>query len=405
MLHIPIVMATDDNYIPLVVALISLIENAAEDTFYDIYIITDNSFSKESAHAVKENLKEYAMHSSLIFKNVGNAFDHAFTNIPHITRPTYFRLLIPDLLKEDKCIYLDTDTIVMSDLQELFNISFDNCYIAGVWHPGIMMFDWEESIRKNAKIPSAEQYINAGVLVMNLGLMRKDKIVKQFLELVPQNMPSQDQDIINHVCYGKIVFLPFKYNVMTKLSDKCIGDYKGCCTEAELKEAWNEPCIIHFADRYKPWNSGSCVFMDYWWNYYRRSKLYECNLADFFDKFVMSIIYGLHRDLIFTKKLPMLFDISYKRRYVIYGAGKRAREVISFLREKKLSPEFIVVSDIVENPIDIDGMEVKSIEEVGQMLFDKSILIAVRESLHMEIINSLKGYHYRELLPVSDCAI
>ena len=35
MQHIPIVLATDNNYIPLVVVLMSLIKSADKETFYD----------------------------------------------------------------------------------------------------------------------------------------------------------------------------------------------------------------------------------------------------------------------------------------------------------------------------------------------------------------------------------
>lgn len=402
MRHIPIVMSTDNNYVPLVVALTSLVENAGKDTFYDIYILTDSAFTQESIYAVENSLSAYKSKCSLSFRNVGNIFDNVFINLQHTTSPTYFRLLIPDLLNEDKCIYLDTDTIVMTDLQELFDTSLDYCYIAGVWHPLIKR---EEKICRDAKIPSHDQYINAGVLLMNISSLRKDGMVKRFLELIPQNMPVQDQDIINHACYGKIALIPFKYNVMTKLADKCIEDYKGYYAESELREAWNSPCIIHYADVNKPWNSKNCIFIDYWWKFCKKSSIYECIASDFFSEFVNNVIYGLHNDSIFTKKLPTLYDITFKRKYVVYGAGKRAREVIAFMKQIKIIPEFIVVSEMDENPSEIEGIEVKDIVNAGQMLFDKSILIAIREKFHKEIIRNLQRYNYIELLPVSDNAI
>ena len=402
MVHIPVVLATDNNYIPLIVVLTSLAENAGNDTFYDIYILTDDSFTQTSKGCVSRCLKSYENHCSITFKNVGTIFDNALLSISHITRPTYFRLVIPDLLKEEKCIYLDTDTIVASDLKELFNISLNNNYVAGVWHPGVVLFEWENVIPRNANIPSAEQYINAGVLLMNLKQLCKDGMVKKFLELIPRNMPSQDQDIINSACYGKITFIPFKYNVITKIADRCIEDYQGSYPEAELIEAWNNPCIIHYADRTKPWNSGDCVFMDYWWKYFKKSSIYESVVNDFFNEFVTNIIYCSQRTMMFTKKMPQIFDITFKRNYVVYGAGEKAREVLSFLKQFDIVPEFIVVSDSRENPSKIEGIDVKNIEDAGQMLCDKTILIAVSEKLHKEIINRIQEYDYIELLPVSD---
>lgn len=402
MKHIPVVMATDNNYIPLVVSLTSMIENAGKNTFYDIYVLIDDSFIQESEFAVRECLSTYGTQCAMSFINVGCIFDNALISIPHITRPTYFRLAIPDLLNEDKCLYLDTDTIIMSDLQDLFSISLDNCYIAGVRHPGVEIFNWEDTIRKNAKIPSAAQYINAGVLVMNLKKMRLDGMVRRFLELICQNMPSQDQDIINRACYGKIALIPFKYNVITKLADASIEDYNGCYSEMELKEAWNNPCIIHYADRDKPWNSGVCVFIESWWRFCRKSPLFDCVVHEFFREFIADVIYHLPGDSMFTKKIPKLFDIAFERKYVIYGAGKRSRETIIFLKQWNIIPEYIIVSDAKENPSKIEDIEIKSIADVCHSLYDKSIVIAVRENLHREIIRNLQKYDYLELFPVSD---
>lgn len=402
MVHIPIVMATDNHYEPLVVSLTSLAENAEEETFYDIYILVDNAFAQDSENAVKRHLRKYARHCSLSFKNVGGIFDNALISISHITRPTYFRLAAPDLLNEDKCIYLDTDTIIMSDLKTLFDASLDDYYVAGVWHPGVVLFDQENIICKNAGIPDAGQYINAGVLVMNLKNLRRDKMVKKFLELIPQNMPAQDQDIINHACYGKIVFIPLKYNVITKLADQELENYKGSYSEEELKEAWNKPCIVHYADQYKPWNSGNCVFMEQWWRFCRKSPMYECIASDFLGELINNVLYYSHRNSFFTKNVPKLFDITFKRKYVIYGAGKRAKEVLSFLRRLGIIPEFIIVSNFEENPSEIGGIEVRDIASVRRLLRDKSVIIAVRESLHKEIIRNLQECDCMELFPLSD---
>lgn len=400
MIHIPVVLATDNNYIPLITVLTSLAENAGKDTFYDIYILTDDSFAQSSKHCVRRCLKLYENHCSISFKNVGAIFDDVQVTIPHITRPTYFRLVIPDILKEDKCIYLDTDTIVNTDLKELYDIPLNNNYIAGVWHPGVIGI--ENVICKDADIPSSDQYINAGVLLMNLKQLRRNGMVKKFLDLTSKNMRSQDQDIINNGCYGKISLIPLKYNVITKTADKSIEDYQGSYSESELKEAWNNPCIIHYADRNKPWNSKDCVFMDYWWKYFRKSPIYNCNINDFFNEFITNIIYHSHETMIFTKKMPRIFDIAYKRKYVIYGAGQKAKETVVYLRRLEVVPDYIIVSDLKDNPSDLEGIAVRDITSAGQTLYDKTILIAVRECFHREIIKELQKYDYIELLPVAD---
>lgn len=142
--------------------------------------------------------------------------------------------------------------------------------------------------------------------------------------------------------------------------------------------------------------------MEYWWRFCRKSPLYDCVIHAFFREFITDAIYHSPEDSIFTKKVPKLFDIAFERKYVIYGAGKRSIEIISFMKQRNIIPEYIMVADTKENPSEIDGIKVKDIADVCRALYDKSIVIAVRENLHKEIIKNLQKYDYLELFPVSD---
>lgn len=402
MIHIPIVMATDNNYIPLAMALTSLVCNAGKNTFYNIYILISSDFSQDSAQVIKECMGNYKTRCKLNFKDVGNIFDNVTISISHITQPTFYRLAIPDLIEEDKCIYLDTDTIIMSDLEELYNIPLGECYVAGARHFEFILSSDSDEYCMAINLPGKEQYINAGILVMNLKEMRKNQMTNTFLDLIPQNMPTQDQDIINKACYGKIAFIPFKYNVMTKLAGWNIEDYKGMYPDKDLKQAWNEPCIIHYLTSVKPWNSAGCEFMEYWWNVCKKTQIYKYIVTDFLKDMVLSAIYKSHQGMLFTKKLPAIFDITYKRNYVVYGAGKRARLFIQYMKRAGVIPQFVIVSNMKDNPLEIEGISVKVISEVSGMLYDKTIIIATSEEIHMEIIRSMHEYDYKELLPLSD---
>lgn len=402
MKRIPVAMATDDDHIPLVTALTSLAENAAQETFYDVSILTGASFRTVTADIISRHMKKYEEHCSISFLDVGDIFKNAPIRIRHITQPTYYRLILPQILDRDKCIYLDTDTIVRSDLQELFQTSLDGCYIGGVRHPGVIAYGWEDAVCRNADIPSAEGYINAGILVMDLAQMRRDGMSQKCVGLIPRDMVSQDQDIINHVFYGKMKMLPLKYNVMAKLAGLRLGEYQGCYPAEEILEAWNDPCIIHYAGPCKPWNSTDGVFMDQWWQYFQKSGICGCGPRAFFQRFITKSVYPSHTGQMFCIRLPQLFDLTYRRRYVVYGAGKRAREIIASLKGSEIYPEFIIVSQKKGNPEELDGIKVREIKEVGGTLGDKTIIIAVREAVHAEIIEGLQGYRHGQLLPLSD---
>ena len=66
------------------------------------------------------------------------------------------------------------------------------------------------------KLYSIKQYVNAGVLVLNFIQIRKENKISKFIELTKANYSSQDQDILNVACYGKILVLTPKYDAMVR---------------------------------------------------------------------------------------------------------------------------------------------------------------------------------------------
>lgn len=127
------------------------------------------------------------------------------------------RCFLGSILKEDKIIYLDVDTLVDGSLEELWNLNISNKCIAGRYE--------------------AKGYINSGVLLMNLNLIRnlkyEDKI-KNLLENCKFQFP--DQDALN------LIYKIYKTNIPKKFN--ILGN----------KEPLEEKTIIrHFAGMTKPW--------------------------------------------------------------------------------------------------------------------------------------------------------
>ena len=269
---IPVILSSDDNYAPyMYVTMYSALENAMPDTFYDFYLLVPSAFSKRNTDLIMELKEKY--NCDIHFIDMKNAFADLTMHIPHVTSPTYYRLLAGDLLPKeyDKCIYLDVDVCVCRDLASLYNIDMGSNYIAGVVAAAYYLN--QESHCKRLGLPSMEQYVNAGVLLMNLKQIRQDGMTARFVELSKNDYSSQDQDVINVACYGRILTLPVKYNVMTKY--KALFD-AGHEQRAALEEIYGaehigegvrSPVIVHYADKIKPWNDVSMKMMGYWWKY------------------------------------------------------------------------------------------------------------------------------------------
>ena len=270
MSEIPLVFACDSNYLaPTYITIFSLLLNKNSKTNYDIYILVPQGINNsiDAFNRLKNEFKNVEIQ----FIEMGNEFNDLKMKIDHISLPTYYRLCLPDLLLEyDKCIYLDSDIIVKKDLTDLFEIEMDSNYIAGVISEGIQLNKiYSRELCKSIGLPDVKQYINAGVLIMNLKSLRENKITKKWIELSKNNYPAQDQDILNLTCYGKIIVLNLKYNVMTKCN--CIKDDN--CKKSntvysfeEIVEAKKNPVIIHYADKIKPWNKKESIFAFEWWD-------------------------------------------------------------------------------------------------------------------------------------------
>ena len=261
---IPIVMAADENYaMPMCVAMNSILESKAAKTNYIFYLMIPEKFQETACAKYDELLKRYPG-TTIEYLVMGSLFADISLHIPHITTPTYYRLLISEmLLNYDKCIYLDADVLICDDLTELYNFDLGSNYIAGVKAAGYHLPDGNIKYCEKIGIPSIDQYVNAGVLLLNLRELRVNGIHSKFVELTSKHMPTQDQDIINIVCYNHIAFLPFKYNAMPKLLYEKITEQ--VFSVQEIEEARSNPVIIHYADKLKPWNGFFGPFFDRWW--------------------------------------------------------------------------------------------------------------------------------------------
>lgn len=404
MYHIPVAYATANDYEYTIVSIMSILFRAKENTFYEFYILVDNGFKYEDELIIKKYFDPYKKKCSVTFVSVGETFKRAYLNTDFIKNPTYYRLLLPQLLEEEKCIYLDSDTIVCTDLQELYDICVKDYYIAGVKAPGYIAGGKKDDYCKQAFLPDIKQYVNAGVLLMNLKQMRKDNLVKEFMRLYEFDMWGQDQDIINSACYGRIAFLPFEYNVMTKYSEWKISMYEGIFLESELKRAWNNPKIIHYADRVKPWNALRCAMGDHWWSVCRMSCMWDFFYHKMSEAFFFEAIYhtGLCKNKITGKKTYELFDLFEKEEIIIYGAGNRATQLIIYFKKHNIVPELILVSNKNLNPDELEGIEVKELGGQSKFLTGKVIIIATLEKYHTEIFDQLLKYRFKEIIPLCD---
>lgn len=264
--RIPIALASDENYaMPTAVAMTSILENAANNTFYDFYILTPADFSKQTARKMALIKASYP-HCDIHFIDMKDSFDGISMRLSHVTKPTCYRLLLGEiLLQYEKCIYLDSDIVVCTDLAELFSTDLEGYYLGG-----IKDFDFNDSSRnhderhKETGLCAKSGYINAGVLLMNLKEIRRDGMTETFLKEIEKGYLFQDQDVLNITCFNKIRHLPVKYNLMNYLFLYPNRKPYRVYPKVELDEAESDPAIIHYAAHLKPWLYYGLKHNDVW---------------------------------------------------------------------------------------------------------------------------------------------
>jgi len=235
-------------------------------TIFILYLDTtkDNQKNVIQLQTDLENLRKIKSFDDNII-----LFDHQrVTNFPikvndHVSLATYIRLFITQYLPDnvDKIIYLDSDLIIRTSLHVLWEKDLKDNYLAAVSQG---RKNPEQFYRHyyNFKGFTRDKFIifNAGVLVINLKLWRKDKLLDKFIPFIKDNhkhLRFHDQDVLNCLCMDKWLKLNWKWNYYLNIKhspDQRINDSK----------------IIHYNSSDKPWNSDyTNDAKKYWTKYWK----------------------------------------------------------------------------------------------------------------------------------------
>jgi lipopolysaccharide biosynthesis glycosyltransferase len=162
-------------------------------------------------------------------------------------------VLLPELLPEaPKVLYLDADTLVVDALGALWHTELGDAPLAAVANPLYRFMD--DHPRWRLGISDRRRYLNSGVLLMNLELMRREGTAAALLAYArdhPDNV-YPDQDAISALFADRHVSLHPRWNAQTTLWDLRPGDLP--FAPSEVEEARQDPAIVHFVGPFKPWH-------------------------------------------------------------------------------------------------------------------------------------------------------
>lgn len=261
---IPIFFAVDDEYIPfLAVTLQSIVEHSTEENYYVIKILCTN-ISEEN----KEKINKYTKDNiSIEFVDLNYYIEKIKNKLytrDYFSMTTYFRLFISNLYPQyNKAIYLDSDIVLLTDVVELYKEDIGDNLVGAVRDDIIQQNEvFQEYVEKVVGVSSYKNYFNAGMLIMNLDELRKNKFQEKFLYLLENVKYSvvQDQDYLNRICKGRVKLLDASWNVMPNATKDV--------NEDNIK-------LIHYNYQYKPWHYDNIAYANYFWNFAQKTEFYD----------------------------------------------------------------------------------------------------------------------------------
>lgn len=284
--EIPIVISSSNEYAPFLGVLIcSIVTNISNNNYYDI-IVLENKISDTN--------KRKIYHIVAGRKNVKIRFIPAKTYLEqrefytamHVTEMTYLRLAIIDILSEfSKAIYLDCDMIVNRDLADLFNLDLKDNYFGAVVDTIMASFygmNNRKQISYNKKelgITNPHFYFNAGLLLINIAEIRKNYTGTKLLNIAAQkDWKWFDQDVLNKISRGRVLFLNPKWNVMVQrhIAETELSEfYAPVDIYKTYKECLIDPWILHYAGHFIPCHVPDVDCAEYFWKYAQKTEFYH----------------------------------------------------------------------------------------------------------------------------------
>lgn len=246
-------------------SIVSLLENNKVANEINFYII-DDGITRENKEKLTAMIVSYGRSVHYITApGPSELFDFPFKSRYQMGH-SYVRMAIDTLLPEtvDRVIALDSDTLIVGDISELWNLDMGENILAGV--ADCMNLS---AYRHQFGLLGEEFYCNAGVFLIDLKKWREQKIKERIKDVIKKkngNVFFFEQTLMNYSCKGKIYKLHPKFNCYTLFF---AFDYKNLIrwrkpsifyTEKEVTEAKEKPAIIHFTRNFymlsRPWIKG-----------------------------------------------------------------------------------------------------------------------------------------------------
>ena len=245
-----ILVTLDRNYLKVLSVMLYSLSQSDPEGVYTVYVVnntlTEEDFASLSALLPRTELVNVRVPEDLL------------QNAPvSDCYPTemYYRLFAARYLPQqlERILYLDPDLVVLHSLRSLYQIDFDSKLFAAASH--IESRTFRELNRRRLHLSEHAKYLNSGVMMMNLALLRKEspQTIIDYIQSHKATLLLPDQDVLNALYADRTVPLdPLVYNLGEKyLRLKNLH----LPPQEKLTLDWvrSNTAIVHYYGRNKPW--------------------------------------------------------------------------------------------------------------------------------------------------------
>ena len=233
------------------------------------------------------------------------------TKSTRFSAATMIPLFVPSLIDE-KCIFLDADTLVLQDISLLFQADLQGCLIGAVQSYPLSVFTMligrssffkllfpsrKKKIYESLKTRAdrlgftiqdvATKYFSAGVIIFDSKAIRKEDACAKLTNLDEGKKYwrfTPEEEYFNYLFKNRVCYLDIKWNVY-KDFPRFMWRYFPDEKKTEIISAIRDPSILHFANVYRksPWKRP-------WYRTRKRYRIYKRVCLDMHNQTGINII-------------------------------------------------------------------------------------------------------------------
>lgn len=264
---VPVFITINNEYAPYAAAAIhSLTQHSNKNRYYRVIILHDglswvnrvrlrSLVTKNCAVQFKKITNSLYLRVVIKYvakrKGMGDFFSKAVY---------FYRFFIPLLFpRYEKAVYIDSDTILRGDIGKLFDMEMGENTVMAMIDPKVTVIpEFRDYVDFAVGVPH-DEYVNDGVMLMDLRKMRRMKYLSQMVEIIKKydaDLVAPDQDYLNVILKGEIGHFGPEWN-------------------AEPTEEFNkETMLVHFNLFNKPWHYKDVPGEKIFWNAARGTGFY-----------------------------------------------------------------------------------------------------------------------------------